>query len=88
MDWAVHPTPSVYMDRDDWLKDMNQFSNICDASPVNNQMLLFDGHDSHFDELALTQIHSKNIQPFILNAGDSMDDHPNENGPNSKLKVL
>ena len=31
---------------------------------------------------------SKNIQPFILKAGDSINDHPNENGPNSKLKAL
>ena len=76
------------MDRDGWLKSMTQFSNICGASPVNNQILLFDGHDSHFDDRALTQMRIKNIQPFILEAGDSINDHPNDNGPNSKLKAL
>ena len=30
----------------------------------------------------------KNIQPFILKAGDSINDQPNDNGPNSTLKAL
>ena len=30
----------------------------------------------------------KNIQPFILKASDSINDQPNDNGPNSKLKAL
>ena len=67
---------------------MTQFPNICSASPVNNQILLFDGHDSHFDNHALTQMKIKNIQPFILKAGDSINDQPNDSGPNSKLKAL
>ena len=76
------------MDRDGWLKDMTQLSNICGASPFNNQILFFDGNDSHFDDRALTQMQIKNIQPFILRAGDSVKNHPNDNGPNSKLKAL
>ena len=31
---------------------------------------------------------SKNIQPFILKAGYSINDQPNDNGPNSTLKAL
>ena len=31
---------------------------------------------------------NKNIHPFILKAGDSINDQPNDNGPNSKLKAL
>ena len=31
---------------------------------------------------------SKNSQPFILKAGDSINDQPNDNGPNSTLKAL
>ena len=88
LDWTVHHTPSGYMDRDGWLKAMNQFFNICVASPVNNQILFFNGHDSHFDDRTLTQIQNKNIQPFILKAGDSINNQPNDNGPNSKLKAL
>ena len=76
------------MDRDGWLKAMTQFSNICGASPVNNQILFFDGHDSHFNDRALKHMQNKNIQPFILKAGDSINDQPNDNGPNSTLKVL
>ena len=49
-DWTFHHTPSGYMDRYWWIKAMNQVSNICGASLVKNQILFFDGHDSHFDE--------------------------------------
>ena len=67
---------------------MTQFSNICGAYPVNNQILFYDGHDSRFDDRALTQMQSKNIHPFILKAGDSINAQPNDNGPNLTLKAL
>ena len=61
---------------------MSQLFNICSASPVNNQILFFDGHDIHLDNCAITQMQSKNIQPFIIKVDDSINDHPNYNGPN------
>ena len=67
---------------------MNQLSNTRCAYPFNNQILLFDVHDSHFDDRTLPQMKIKNTQPFILKAGDSINDQPNDNGPNSKLKAL
>ena len=67
---------------------MSQFSNVCGASPVNNQILLFDGHSSHFDGSALRHMMCKKIQPFVLKEGDTINGHPNDNGPNSKLKSL
>ena len=76
------------MDRDGWLKSTTQFSNVCGASPVNNQILFFDGHGSHFDDGALRQMMYKNIQPFVLKSGDSINNQPNDNGPNAKLKSL
>ena len=88
LDWKFHHTPSGYMDRYGWLKFMTQFSNICGDSPVNNQILFFDGNDRHFDNHALTKMKIKNIQPFILKVDDSINDQPNENRPNSKLKAL
>ena len=88
LDWKVHHTLSSYMDRDGWIKATTQFSNICGASPVNNQILFFNGHDSHFDDRLLTQMQSKKIQPFILKAGDSINDQSNDNGPNLRLKAL
>ena len=84
LDWTVHHTPSIYMDIYGWLKATAQFSNICGAYPVNNKIFFFDGHDSHFNDRALTQMKIKNIQPFILKAGDPINDQPNNNGPNSK----
>ena len=67
---------------------MTQLSNICGASPTNNHILFFHGHDSHFDDPSLTQMKIKNIQPLILKVGDSINDQPNEKRPNSKLKAL
>ena len=67
---------------------MTQLSNICGSSPVKNWVLFFDGHDSHFEDRALTQMQIKKIKPFILKAGDSINDKPNDNRPNSKLKAL
>ena len=87
LDWKVHHTSSGYMNRDGWLKAMTQFSNICGASPVKNQILFFNGHNSHFNDRALTHMQIKNIQPFILKAGDSINNQPNDNGPNSTLRL-
>ena len=58
-DWKVHHTPSGYMDRDRWLNAMTQLFNICGASPINNNILFFDGHDSHFDDRNLIEMQIK-----------------------------
>ena len=76
------------MDRYGWLKVMTQFSNIYGASPVNNQILFFNGHDSHFGDRSLTQTQRKNIHPFILKSCDSINCQPNGNRTNSKLKAF
>ena len=88
LDWTFHHTSSGFIDRDGCIKAMTQFSNICGASPVKNQILFFDGNDSHFDDRDLTQMQSKNIQPFILKSGDSINDQPNDNGPNYSVLWL
>ena len=88
LDWIVHHTLSDYADRDGWIKSMNQLSNVCGTYPVNNQIIFFDGHDSHFDDGALIQIMCKNIQPFVLKSGKPINYQPNYNGPNAKLKSL
>ena len=66
LDWTVHHTPSGYMDRDGWLKSMTQLSNICGASPVNNQILFFDGQDIHFNDRVLTQMQRGKFSPSYL----------------------
>ena len=67
---------------------MTQLSSVCGTSPVNNQILLFDGHDSRLDDGALRQMMCKNIQPFVIKFVYSTNDHPNDNGPNDKLESL
>ena len=65
---------------------MTQFSTIFGASPISNKILFFDGHDSHFDDCALSFIEDHKIQPLVLKSGDSGNDHSNNNGPDEKLK--
>lgn len=48
-DWIIQCTPSGYMDRDGWLKVISQFEKLYGASPINNQIIHFDGHNSHWD---------------------------------------
>ena len=88
LDWTVHHIPSGYMDRDGWLKSMTQLSNLCGAYPVNNKIIFFNRHDINFEDYAHIHMEHQNIQPLILNEGDSVNDHPNDNGPNAKLKSL
>ena len=86
LDSAFHHTPSGYMDRYEWLKSMTKLSNVCVASPVDNKIIFFNGHDSHFEDHLYMD--NQNIQPFILKSVESINNHPNDNGPNSKLKSL
>ena len=76
------------MYRDGWINTTTQLYNICGASPVNNQIIFFDGHNIHFDDRNLPQTQRKNIHLFILKAGDYTNNHTYLNGPNSKLKTL
>ena len=85
LDCTFHCTPSGYMDRYGWLKAMTQFSNIYGASPVNNQIIFFSGNDSHFYYYVRIHTNLQNIQLFVLNSGDSSNNHPNYNGTNEKI---
>ena len=67
---------------------MTKFSNTCGASPVNNQILFFSGHNIQFNNCALTQMQRENIQIFILKAVESINDQPTDNGHNSELKAI
>ena len=85
-DWLVHNTPSGYINMDGWMKEMSLFSRTCGAIKIKPQVLLFYGHDSHFDDRATHLIRYHHISPFILKAGDSTNDQPHDNGPNLMLK--
>ena len=85
-DWLVHNMPLGYKDRNGWMKAMNLFSSTCGASKLNPQVLFFDDHDSHFYDRAKHLLRSQHISSFILKAGDSTNDQPNDNGTNLKLE--
>ena len=74
------------MDRNGWMKAMSLFSSTCGSSKMNPQVLFFDVHDSHFDDRSTHILLSHHISLFILKAGDSTNDQPNDNGPNCMLK--
>ena len=87
-DWAIHNLPSGYMDRGSWHKSMSHFSFVCFYFPLNTQVLLYYGHDSHFGGRVLEILRRHNIYYFILKAGYSVHDQPNDNGKNMKLNNL
>ena len=63
---TVHHKSSGYIDREGWLNSMTQFSNVCGASPANNQTRFFNGHDSHFYDCSLKRMKCQNIHQFLL----------------------
>ena len=72
------------MDRDVWMKATMHFNIVCGANKINPQVLLYDVYDSHFYNRAIYILRPNHIKPFILKAGDSGNDQPNDNGPMSK----
>ena len=73
------------MDCDGKLKSKSHLFSMCCSSPLNLQLLLYDGYDIHFDDRSLNILWSQHIQYFILNLGDSINDQTNNNGTNLKL---
>ena len=74
------------MNRNGCIKAMSLFSRTCGSSKLNPRLLSFDGHGSHFNDRSKNLLRSHHISPFILKAGDSTNDQPNDNGANLKLK--
>ena len=66
---------------------MSLFSRTCVSNNINPQVLFFYGHGIHFNDRATNFLQSNHISPFIFKAGNSTNDHPNDNGPNLKLKI-
>jgi len=52
------------MDRDSWLKIIDNFTKLSGASAMNPQFLFFDGHNSHWDADALDMMVERNVIPF------------------------
>ena len=67
---------------------MTQFSTLCGASTIKNQILFFDVHDSHFNDHTLSYMEYQYTQPFFLRAHNYVNDYPTDNGPNAKLNYL
>ena len=64
------------------------FKTVCGANNINPQVLLYDGHVSHFGNRAIHILLSHHIKPFIIKADESINENPNDNVPNLKLKGI
>ena len=77
--WLIHNSPSGYMDRDGWYKFIRMFTILSGAIKGNIKILLYDGHDSHWDTDAPDIMSISFVRPFVLKAGNSENDQPNDN---------
>ena len=82
--WIFHATLSGYMDHNGWYKTINLFTQQFGNNTTNKQIFHFYGHDSHFSFILMA---IKNVQPFNFKSGDSPNDQPNDNDPNTKIKA-
>ena len=87
-DWIVYNSPSVYMDHSVWIKSMSHFSSVCFSYHLNTLVLLYDGHDRHFDYSSLRILWSHHIHYLIQNSGGFVQYQPKNNDPNLKLDNL
>ena len=76
------------MDHYGWHRWIYQSVSMCCSSPLNPQVLFYDGCDIKFDHMSLEILCKHNIQYFILNTGSYVHDQPNDNSPNMKLNNL
>ena len=60
---------------------MSYFYSMCLSSTLNPQEIIYNGHSINFYYKSLNIIWSHHIQDFILKASDSINNHPNSNGP-------
>ena len=73
------------MDCYGWHKFMAHFTTMCCSSPLNPQVLFYDGHVRNFDDGALYIINRNKIQSFIVKAGDYVHGQSNDNLPNTNI---
>ena len=67
---------------------MSYFTSGCCPSTLNIQVLFYDSHYIHFYYRSFNILKSHHIHSFTLKVGDSVNDQPNNNGPNLNLNIL
>lgn len=87
-DGVIHASPSGYMDQDGFRKFAVHFVAFSGAKPGNFQYLYLDGHESHWDSEALAYLLNNSVRPMFLKSNDSINDQPNDNGMNSRLRSV
>ena len=65
---------------DGWFKTINNVANLTGSIVFNLLFNFFDVHNSHWDNDVLDEMKMNHIHTYLLKAGDSENDQPNDNG--------
>lgn len=84
--WSVSSTSSGYMDQDSFYAYAVHFVLQTKAGKENVKFLFIDGHDSHWSVRALTHFLDNYVYIFFLKSANSINDQPNDMGPNAMWK--
>ena len=68
--------------------EISHFSIIYGTSHLNNKILFYGGHVSHFEDNYIKNIRGGYIHPLVLKDGYYGNNKPNKNGPDGKVKKL
>lgn len=78
LNWAVHCSPSGYMDEDGWMK---QARHMLASLPAPRPLFhIVDGHKSHWNVDALQLLLDNEIHTVFLRSNNSVNDQVNDNG--------
>ena len=87
-DYIVGTSPSGYMTRSMQMRWAMSFQRATGACQENPQFLFLDAHDSHWGSEFLRFCRFHYIFVFFLPSNGSVNDQPNDNGPNAVIKSL
>jgi hypothetical protein len=85
-DWGVHATQSGYMDKAGFRIVADHFVRDFEPTKENPHFWYIDGHDSHWDLKTIKWLQGQHVYVLFLKANDSINDQPNDNGPNASLR--
>jgi hypothetical protein len=84
-DWMLHCTQSGYNDHDGFKAICAQFVKYSEAGAENPQYAFMDAHESHWDSAAIDYFAANHVHLMFLRSNASIQDQPNDNGPNEML---
>lgn len=87
-DFLLCSSNSGYIDEEAFYHSASQLVKDTKVNDSNPIYLFQDGFYAHFDVDAIDVLHEHNIHTTFLCSNNSIQDQPQDNGPNAKLKSL